>query len=182
MAGMLGGNRPGEGQAARRIDEAHDGASKTVTNTLDGIHRAAFEGRGVGSGGFPGFRAPSDGPGTAPRVQTGGGEAHLVGRTGEDPPDRGDRGPRKAVLLAPRAPQDMELLLAQVGVEGAKAPDLGPEARVGPGPPAGGGILGCEGGRIAVLGAELGLPAGEGPARDLEGVERGQKAVGVPEP
>ena len=77
MAGVLGGNRPGAGQAARRIDEAHDVASKTVTNTLDGIHRQALKGRGVGSGGFPGLRASSDGSGTAPRVQTSGGETHL---------------------------------------------------------------------------------------------------------
>ncbi len=183
LAGVLGGNRPGEGPAARRIDEAHDGAPKTVTNTLDGIHRPALEGRGVGSGGFTGLRTSSDGPGAAPGVQTGGGEAHLVGRTGDDPPDRGDRGPRKAVLFAPGAPQDVELLLAQVGVKSAEAPDLGDEARVGPGPAssAGSGTLGHEGGRITPLGAEFGFPAVEGPARDLEGVERGQKAVGVPE-
>ena len=125
----------------------------------------------------------SDGPGTAPIVQTSRDEAHLVGRAGDDPPDRGDRGPRKAVLLAPGAQQDVELLLAQVGVKSAEAPDLGDEARVGPGPAssAGGGTLGHEGGRITPLGAEFGFPAGEGPARDLEGVERGQKAVGVPE-
>ena len=112
MTGMLGGNRPSEGQAALRIDEAHDVAAETVAKTFDGIPRPAFGGRGPGPSGFTGLWASPEGPGTAPGVQTGGGTAPLVGRAGEDPPDRGDRGPRKAMLLAPGAPQDRKLLLA----------------------------------------------------------------------
>ena len=184
MTGILGGNRPGEGQAALRIDETHDVAAETVAKTFDGIHRPAFEGRGPGPRGLPGPRAPSDGPGTAPRIQTGGGKTHLVGCAGDDPPDRGDRGPRKAVLLAPGPQQDRKLLLAQIGVKGTETADLGPEARVGPGPApaAGGGTPGREGGRMATLGLKFRFPAVEGAARDLEGIERDQKAVGVPEP
>ena len=74
----------------------------------------------------------------------------------------------------------MELLLAQVGVESAEAPDLGDETRVGPGPApsAGGGTLGREGGRVAALGAKFRFPAVEGSARDLKGVERGQEGRG----
>ena len=87
------------------------------------------------------------------------------------------------MLLAPGAQQDRKLLLAQVGVKGTETADLGDETRVGPGPAsaAGGETLGREGGRVAALGAEFGFPAVKGAARDLEGVERGQKAVGVPE-
>ena len=71
-----------------------------------------------------------------------------------------------------------------MGVKGTETADLGDETRVGPGPApsAGGGTLGHEGGGIAALSAKLGFPAVEGSARDLEGVEHGQKAVGVPEP
>ena len=132
LAGMLGGDRSGEGQAARRIDEAHDVAAKTVTNALDGVHRPAFEGRGR--------------------------------------PCSSHQGPRKTWSFSFCPSWGKEC-----GGAGSRFRGTG---RSGAGA---GGRNSCPRGRPHSA-AEFGFPAGEGPARDLEGIERGQKAVGVPEP
>ena len=125
MTGMFGGDRPGEGYAARRIDEAHDISAHAVSNAFDGIHRQALQSSGCSPFGFAGLAAAPDGPGAAPGVDAGGAVAHPVGAARDDTTDSGDRGPCEAVPLAPWGKQYMQLLLAQIGVEGAQAPDLG---------------------------------------------------------
>ena len=171
MTGMLGGDRPGEGQAARRIDEAHDVAAETVANALDGIPRPAFEGRGPGLRVFGRRRRGRGRPRASRRAVA---KRILSGARARIRPTWR---PRAAQGRAPRTK-------CPARQEASPCPDLGPEAWVGPGtaPSARGGTLGHEGGRIVALGLKFRFPAVEGSARDLEGLARGRKALGVPEP
>jgi hypothetical protein len=84
---------------------------------------------------------------------------------------------------APRAKEHVEFDLTEIGVERAQAADLSHQPGVGLGGSAlfGRAGLRCQGGRVAALGLEGGLPAVEGAARDTKGVTGRRQAVLVEE-
>jgi hypothetical protein len=179
VPGVLGGHRHGEGEVGNRIGEGDEVAAYPIADALAGRAGQHLQGPGRGLLGFSGLCLPPQGLRSPPAVDAAGSLAHLVGSAGDDAPYGGDAGQRDAVLGAPGGEQHVELGLAEVWVERAQAADLVDQARIGLGGslPLGGRGFCRQGGGVATLGLERGLPAVERAAGDVEGVAGRCQAV-----
>ena len=179
MAAGGGGGGQGEGEAGVGIDEGEQVATEPGMQADHSITREDLQRPMEAALRGPNFAGPAGGFGVAPGIQADRDMPHLVGRAGDQAADGGDTGKGEPLLRTPRPQQDLQLGLAEVGVEGAQAPDLLAQGRWPRGLSAtvGGAGASGQGPRVASGLDEFSLPTIERPSVHAKGLTGGCEAM-----